>query len=110
VEIAGIDISFNAQPSGWTGRDAAFPYYAFAIAPEHFLPMKAHLEAYGVPTHPISTDATGAAYLYFRDPAGNLFQLYCADGLPDAAALSPGTLAGADYQVDFAALNYDWAY
>lgn len=109
VEIAGIDISFNAQPSGWTGRDAAFPSYAFAIAPEHFLPMKARLEAYGIPTHPICTDDAGAAYMYFRDPAGNLFQLYCEQGLPDAGAPPPDALADAGYQVDFAALNYDWA-
>jgi catechol 2,3-dioxygenase-like lactoylglutathione lyase family enzyme len=110
VEIAGIDISFNAQPTGWTGWDAEFPHYAYAIEPEHLLPMKARLEAFGIPTHPICRGDDGAAFMYFRDPGGNLFQLHCAPGVPDAAALPPGALASADYRVDFAALNYDWAY
>ncbi|HLH23024.1 MAG TPA: VOC family protein [Chloroflexota bacterium] len=108
VEIAGIDISFNAQPTGWTRRDAEFPHYAFAIAPEHLLPMKARLAAFGIPTHPICTDDDGAAFLYFRDPAGNLFQLHCARGLPTGAAIPRDAVAGADSHVDLAALNYDW--
>ncbi len=109
VEIAGIDISFNAQPRGWTGWDRMYPHYAFAIEAVCLLPMKARLEAFGIPTHPICTAADGAAFMYFRDPAGNLFQLYCAEGVASMAALPSSTIADEDYVVDFAALNYTWA-
>jgi len=109
VEIAGIDISFNAQPRGWTERDAEFPHYAYTIEPDAFVPLKERLEACGIPTHPICLRDNGAAFMFFRDPAGNLFQLHCAEGARAVAALPPSAVVGEDYRVDFAALNYDWA-
>ena len=45
--------------------------------------------------------------LYFRDPAGNLFEMYCRK-LGEAASFARGKKQGGGYEIDFAALNYEW--
>ncbi len=109
VAIAGIDMSFNAKrQTGWTGWDAEYPHYAFTVEPDAVLAFKARLEAFGVPTSQIWTRNRAEALMYFRDPSGNLYELYCPRGLPDTDRLPRGVSAGGDYAVDLAALNYDW--
>jgi catechol 2,3-dioxygenase-like lactoylglutathione lyase family enzyme len=108
VRIAGLTLGFSQQPGGWTARDAEFPHYGFLIEPEDMLTMKARLEAHGVPTHPIWTRGGVEALMYFRDPSGNLFELYCPRGFPGANDLPRDPNFGGDFRIDFAALNYDW--
>jgi hypothetical protein len=45
--------------------------------------------------------------LYFRDPTGNLFEMYCPK-LKEAAAFLRGAKQGGSYVLDFAGLNYQW--
>lgn len=107
VRLGGLIIGMSKQPGGWTGRTAEFPHYAFFIEPDDFEPVKARLEAYGVPTHAIWTRNRVEALMYFRDPSGNLFELYCTRGYRDVMTIPQGAGAGGDYRVDLAALNYD---
>jgi catechol 2,3-dioxygenase-like lactoylglutathione lyase family enzyme len=107
VRLGGTTLGFSQQAGGWTGRDAEFPHYAFLVAAEDFLPLKARLEAHGVPTHPLWTRGGVEALMYFRDPSGNLFELYCRP-YPGADALPRDPNFGGDFRIDFAALNYDW--
>jgi catechol 2,3-dioxygenase-like lactoylglutathione lyase family enzyme len=107
VKLGGLIIGMSKQPTGWTGRTAEFPHYAFYIEPDDFAPVKERLEAYGVPTHAIWTRNRVEALMYFRDPSGNLFELYCKQGFPDVMTIPRGASAGGDYQVDLEALNYD---
>ena len=46
--------------------------------------------------------------MYFRDPSGNLFELYCPKGFKDADKVPRGAGVGGDYEIDLGALNYDW--
>jgi hypothetical protein len=46
--------------------------------------------------------------MYFRDPSGNLFEIYCGKDLPEAASLPLGAKQGGGYVTDFANLMYDW--
>jgi hypothetical protein len=41
-------------------------------------PLKERLEAHGIPTHPIWTRNGHTGLVYFRDPSGNLLELYCS--------------------------------
>ncbi|HLH22952.1 MAG TPA: VOC family protein [Chloroflexota bacterium] len=107
VSVGGIVLGFSRQPSGWTGRAAEFPHYAFFVNPADMETFKARLERAGVPTHAIWTRNRVEALMYFRDPSGNLFELYCKEGYP-TDQLPVGKGAGGDYEVDLAALNYDW--
>jgi catechol 2,3-dioxygenase-like lactoylglutathione lyase family enzyme len=107
VKVAGIIIGFTERPGRPTGRDAEYPHYAFFIEPQDFLPMAAWLHQNGVTTSEPWTRDGIKGLLYFRDPAGNLFEMYCPK-LKEAASFERGAKQGGSYTVDFAGLNYEW--
>jgi catechol 2,3-dioxygenase-like lactoylglutathione lyase family enzyme len=107
VRVAGIIIGMTERPGRPTGRDAEYPHYAFFIAPEDFLPMVAWLRQNGVTTSEPWTRDGIKGLLYFRDPAGNLFEMYCPK-LKEAAGFVRGAKQGGSYTIDFAGLNYEW--
>ena len=107
VRVAGIIIGLTVRPGRTTGRDAEYPHYAFFIEPEDFLSMVSWLRQNGVVTSEPWTRDRVKGLLYFRDPAGNLFDMYCRK-LNDAATFARGAKQGGSYTIDFAALNYQW--
>jgi len=107
VRIGGMLFGLSMQKSGWTGYSAEYPHYAFFIESEDFVPMKERLESYGVPTNQLWTRDGVKVLMYFRDPSGNLFEIYCQKGFKDAATL-PRAGADGNYMFDFSSLNYDW--
>ena len=107
VRVAGIIIGITERSGRPTGRDAEYPHYAFFIEPEDFLPMVAWLRQNGVTTSEPWTRDGIKGLLYFRDPAGNLFEMYCPK-LKEADAFVRGTKQGGSYTIDFAGLNYQW--
>ena len=107
VRVAGIVIGLTERPGRPTGPNAEYPHYAFFIEPEDFLPMVAWLRQNGVTTsEPWSRDGI-KGLLYFRDPAGNLFEMYCPK-LKEAASFARGEKQGGSYAIDFAGLSYQW--
>jgi catechol 2,3-dioxygenase-like lactoylglutathione lyase family enzyme len=107
VRVAGIVIGLTNRPGTTTARTAEYPHYAFFTALEDFLPMVAWLRHNGVATSEPWTRDGIKGLMYFRDPAGNLFEIYCPK-LKEAAAFARGAKQGGSYAIDFAALNYDW--
>jgi catechol 2,3-dioxygenase-like lactoylglutathione lyase family enzyme len=107
VRVAGIIIGVTERPGRPTGRDAEFPHYAFFIAPEDFLPMVIWLRQNGVTTSEPWTRDGIKGLLYFRDPTGNLFEMYCPK-LKAAGGFVRGAKQGGSYAIDFAGLNYEW--
>jgi catechol 2,3-dioxygenase-like lactoylglutathione lyase family enzyme len=107
IRVAGTIIGLTIRPGTTTGRNAEYPHYAFFVEPEDFLPMVAWLRQNGViTTEPWTRDAV-KGLLYFRDPAGNLFEMYCKR-LNEAASFARGKKQGGHYEIDFAALTYKW--
>jgi catechol 2,3-dioxygenase-like lactoylglutathione lyase family enzyme len=107
VRVAGIIIGMTDRPGRPTRRGAEYPHYAFFIEPGDFLPMVAWLRENGVTTSEPWTRDGIKGLLYFRDPAGNLFEMYCPK-LQEAASFVRGAKQGGSYAIDFAALNYEW--
>ncbi len=107
VRIAGIIVGLTIRPGKSTGRDDEYPHYAFFIEPVDFLPMVAWLRQNGVRTSEPWTRDGVKGLLYFRDPSGNLFEIYCAK-LKEAATFARAVKQGGSYAIDFAALNYQW--
>jgi catechol 2,3-dioxygenase-like lactoylglutathione lyase family enzyme len=106
VDLGGVPLAFFEKP-GLAGWETEFPHYAFTVTTESMLAAKARLDAAGVITHAIWTRHKDEALMYFRDPSGNLFELYCphfdgADQLPVAEN------AGGDFTPPIAGLRYDW--
>lgn len=108
VRVAGTVFGLSEQPGGWTSPDAEFPHYAFEVAGQDLDALKARLEANGVKTHPIWTRHGVEALMYFRDPSGNLFELYCTQGYPGAATAPRPPGWGGDFRPPIADLSYDW--
>jgi catechol 2,3-dioxygenase-like lactoylglutathione lyase family enzyme len=107
VKVAGTIIGFTERPGRPTGRNAEYPHYAFFVEPQDFLPMAAWLHQNGVITSEPWTRDGIKGLLYFRDPAGNLFEMYCPK-LKEAASFVRGAKQGGSYTIDFAGLNYEW--
>ena len=105
VLVAGTVVGLSDVRGRPQGSETEFPHIGFEIESEHFLPMKAWLEAHGVATHAPWTRHHVEGLMYFKDPFGNLIEVYCPkfSGAPDLQ-LSP-TPVGV---VDLPALNYSW--
>lgn len=108
VRVGGMIFGFSQQKGGWTAPDAEFPHYAFFVDPDDFVPLKQRLEAHGVPTHPIWTRHGVEALMYFRDPSGNMYELYCTKGFKEADKLPRPDSMGGNFRPPIASLSYDW--
>jgi catechol 2,3-dioxygenase-like lactoylglutathione lyase family enzyme len=108
VKVAGVIFGLSPQATGWTGWGAEFPHYAFFVEPEDFMPMKEWLESHGVKTHQPWSRDNKRGLMYFRDPSGNLFEMYCQNGPKEVASFPRSPNQGGNYVVDFGALNYEW--
>jgi catechol 2,3-dioxygenase-like lactoylglutathione lyase family enzyme len=107
VRVAGVIIGITIRPGTTTSSDAEYPHYAFFVEPKDFLPMLGWLRQNGVVTSEPWTRDGLKGLVYFRDPAGNLFEMYCPK-LPEAASFVRGKKQGGSYEIDFPALNYEW--
>jgi catechol 2,3-dioxygenase-like lactoylglutathione lyase family enzyme len=106
VNFGNFAIEIAPQAGGATPAHAEYPHYAFTVAPEDFMGIKQRLEAFDVPTHdPWGRMNRPHALMYFRDPSGNQFELFCPSGF-NAVPLRLGHRAGGDYRIDFPALCY----
>jgi catechol 2,3-dioxygenase-like lactoylglutathione lyase family enzyme len=107
VRVAGVIIGVTTRPGSTTAPDAEYPHYAFFIESDDFLPAVSWLRQNAVVTSKPWTRDGVKGLLYFRDPTGNLFELYCKKS-KDAARFARGAKQGGSYRIDFAALNYQW--
>jgi catechol 2,3-dioxygenase-like lactoylglutathione lyase family enzyme len=107
VRIAGVIIGLTIRPGQTTARNAEYPHYAFFAESDDFLPMVSWLRQNGVVTSEPWTRDGVKGLLYFRDPSGNLLEMYCKKS-KDAPGFARGAKQGGSYSVDFAALNYQW--
>jgi catechol 2,3-dioxygenase-like lactoylglutathione lyase family enzyme len=108
VRVAGAIVGLSTRSGVWTGRDAEYPHYAFHADADNFLPMIEWLKANGVVTPGPWTRDGKKGLLYFRDPSGNLFEIYCGKGLAAAASFPRGAKQGGNYVTDYASLFYEW--
>jgi catechol 2,3-dioxygenase-like lactoylglutathione lyase family enzyme len=91
--------------AGWPAPDAEFPHYTLLVGPDALLPLRDRLNSYGVPTCEVFTQNGEDAAVYYRDPTGNLWKLYCERGYTGSTRRI--ARAGGDYTPDLPALCYD---
>lgn len=105
VIVGGTILGFSEVRGAPEPPAAEFPHVALAVESAQFAPMKRWLEDHGVTTHPMWTRNGVEALMYFKDPSGNLFEIYCKNY--EGAAQLPRAKSAPEI-VDLANLNYDW--
>ena len=107
VHFRNFGVVLGPQDGGTTEPDREYPHYAFTVPADQFAPLKQRLEAYGIPTHdPWTRAGETHSLMYFRDPSGNQYELFCPEGDP-GFELRIGANAGGDYVVPFSSLGYE---
>jgi catechol 2,3-dioxygenase-like lactoylglutathione lyase family enzyme len=103
VEVGRSEIGLAPFPGGWTAPDALYPYYTLDVEADALVALRGRLESFGIPTHRVVTRDGEGASTYFRDPSGNLGELYCRSGFT-----GPADRIGRDESaIDVRSLNYD---
>ena len=105
VIVGGAEIGLSSETGGWTEADAEYPHYTLLVKAADLIPLKQHLENYAVPTSDLWSRNGSDTAMYFRDPSGTLWELYCKSGFQGTTRR--GVTAGGDYVPDVKALNYD---
>jgi catechol 2,3-dioxygenase-like lactoylglutathione lyase family enzyme len=108
VRVAGAVVGLSTRGGVPTGRDVEYPHYAFHADAENFLQMIDWLKSHGVVTPGPWTRDGKKALMYFRDPSGNLLEIYCSGDFPAASTFPRGIKQGGSYSTDYASLYYDW--
>ena len=80
---------------------------AFYVEPDTLVRMQDWLGQCGIPTSNLWTRRGVEALMFFRDPSGNVLELYCREGYKDADKLPKGGPQGQDIAVDITKLLYD---
>lgn len=106
VAMPNFLFGFSLQPEGFARPKAEFPHYGMDTDPERMEALRERLQSFGVPCDHIWTRFRSEALMYFRDPSGNLFELYCHEGYGKAQSADLGRWYGGDFETDLEALNY----
>jgi len=105
-KIAGTDIGIGTDGCTFMETSTEYPHMAFFIGPDELLQMKQWLTRCGVPTSNFWTRGGVEALMFFRDPSGNVIELYCQRGFKGAQELPKGPPRGHGTAVDIDALRY----
>lgn len=107
--IAGAKVGISEAGTTFMTGSAEYPHIAFNVGPDALVQMKAWLDACGVPTTNFWTRKGIETLMFFRDPSGNVIELYCEGGYDGAADLPRGPARGHGTAVDVDRLGYtDW--
>ena len=104
--IAGTRIGIGSAGTSFMTENAEYPHIAFNIGPDALVAMKKWLTACGVPTSDFWTRKGIETLMFFRDPSGNVIELFCDSGYEKAADLPRGPARGHGITIDIDALRY----
>lgn len=107
IRVSNCDLGIGADGCSYIERGAEYPHFAFHIGGEEIVQMKEWLARCGVPTTQLWTRGGVEALLFFRDPSGNLVELYCEKGCEGAKDMPRGPARGHGVTIDVDELYYD---
>jgi len=106
-EIAGTRIGIGSVGCTFMNESTEYPHLAFNVGPDELVHMKDWLTACSVPTSDLWTRHGVETLMFFRDPSGNVIELFCTEGYDGAADLPRGPALGHGTTVDINSLAYD---
>lgn len=109
VKLGGIQVGFGSDGCSFIAPENEYPHFAFYVEAEELRRMKSWLGQCGIPTSNYWTRSGIEALMFFRDPWGNVIELYCERGFAGADKLPKGPARGHGSAVDITKLLYtDW--
>ena len=105
-KIAGTRVGIGSSGTTFMTENAEYPHIAFNVGPDALVQMKDWLTACGVPTSNFWTRKGIETLMFFRDPSGNVIELFCDSGYDGAADLPRGPARGHGITLDIDELRY----
>jgi catechol 2,3-dioxygenase-like lactoylglutathione lyase family enzyme len=107
ITVAGAEIGIGNEGCTFIEPGAEYPHIAFYCSADTILQTKAWLTRCGIPSSNFWTRHGVEALMFFRDPSGNMIELFCTEGFKGADKLPKGPPRGHGTAVDIDALRYD---
>ena len=102
-----IEVGIGTQGCTFIEPGNEYPHMAFYCDAQQIVAMKEWLTACGIPTANFWTRQGKETLMFFRDPSGNVIELYCRGGYDGADKLPKGPPRGHGTAVNVDALRYD---
>ena len=108
-EISGARIGIGSAGCTFIEPGNEYPHMGFACSAETLSAMQEWLAACGIPTTDPWTRQGIETLLFFRDPSGNVIELFCHEGYEGAADLPRGPARGHGITIDIDSIAYsEW--
>ncbi len=108
-DVCGAHIGIGSVGCTFIEPGNEYPHMGFTCSAKALLAMKDWLTACGIPTTDLWTRQGVEALMFFRDPSGNVIELFCHEGYEDPSSLSRGPARGHGTTVDIDAITYsEW--
>ena len=105
--LGGVDVGIGNVGCTFLEPSTEYPHFAFFCGPDDLVQMKAWLTRCGIPSSNFWTRSGVEALMFFRDPSGNMIELFCERGYRGADQLPRGPARGHGTAVDIDTLRYN---
>lgn len=106
VLLAGVNVGFGTTGVTFMGDSAEYPHVAFFVTADELLHARRWLAQCDIPMSNLWTRRGKEVLMFFRDPSGNVLELFCTEGFQGADKLPVGKAAGHGEAVDINELRY----
>ena len=107
INVCGTEIGIGTEGCTFIEPGSEYPHIAFYCGPKEIQQMKDWLTRCGIPTSNYWTRTGVETLMFFRDPSGNMIELFCSGGVPGSDAFPKGPPRGHGTAVDVDTLRYD---
>jgi catechol 2,3-dioxygenase-like lactoylglutathione lyase family enzyme len=107
VTVCGTEIGIGTEGATFIEPGNEYPHFAFYCGPREIQQMKNWLTRCGIPTSNFWTRSGVETLMFFRDPSGNMIELFCSGGVPGSDKFPKGPPHGHGTAVDIETLRYD---
>lgn len=107
INVCGTEIGIGIDGCTFIEPGNEYPHFAFYCGPREIQQMKDWLTRCGIPTSNFWTRSGVETLMFFRDPSGNMIELFCTGGVPGSQDFPKGPPRGHGTAVDIDILRYD---
>ena len=106
LELGGILIGISTEGATQMAPETEYPHFAFLVDAGALVRTKKWLMRCGIPSSDYWTRNGIETLMFFRDPTGNVIELFCPEGYEGANELPRGPARGHDTTIDIDAITY----